>query len=523
MPPRKIRRPTDELYLRAFRRMATGSGDGKVEAAAPSRRVPDPRITQAQPAPAGGGPWAATLIVAASDSVHQESADFTCDGTDDQVEINDAIALLPNRGGRVLLLEGTYSITDSIQMIHWEMTLEGQGHAQEDWHWTGGATRLFVPNDTNAMFPIITDHVKSSTPPHPEGFWTGYAANLEPPYHPDNQGSIGPGRMGLAIKNLCIHGNGYNQSGYDATHFNHGIQWTNSTGNIENVTVIEPTGCGIVVFGAGNTNAVIRVKDCHVLGAFVHSYVVGLLTIVEGCSSDESGQDGYANDVYGAPYGAGIAIADSSSDVVVTGCIIRDCAGSGIRIVSDSFRIAIVGNVINGFSFNGSTALDYPGIICDGAGEGYQITGNVVWNGDGGGISVQSAGSPNASEIDIVGNYISDNGGPGIRLVYAENCNVKDNTLIADAFINYFGYDSPALYSGIQVEGDSYRNNIMGNIVRNKHVRDAHSWLTDYGITLDASTHDNWIVLNDLRDSGTAGSYQDLGTGNDDTSAGNLV
>jgi len=55
-----------------------------------------------------------TLIVAASDSELRCVPDYTCDGTADQVEINQAIAALPANGGSVMLLEGTFDLTDSI-------------------------------------------------------------------------------------------------------------------------------------------------------------------------------------------------------------------------------------------------------------------------------------------------------------------------------------------------------------------------------------------------------------------------
>jgi hypothetical protein len=68
----------------------------------------------------------ATFVVAASDSLDTEHADYVCDGTDDQVEINAAIAALPTAGGRVLLLEGTFNITGQIQPKA-NTTLMGQG------------------------------------------------------------------------------------------------------------------------------------------------------------------------------------------------------------------------------------------------------------------------------------------------------------------------------------------------------------------------------------------------------------
>ncbi|MCG2712620.1 MAG: right-handed parallel beta-helix repeat-containing protein [Candidatus Omnitrophica bacterium] len=65
-----------------------------------------------------GGDDAAIVarIVAASDSVDTTRADYVCDGTDDQVEIQAAIDDLGTNGGAVYLLEGTYNISASINL-----------------------------------------------------------------------------------------------------------------------------------------------------------------------------------------------------------------------------------------------------------------------------------------------------------------------------------------------------------------------------------------------------------------------
>ena len=63
----------------------------------------------------GGDHQTATFIVAASDSLHPERADYVCDGTDDQNEINNAInAVSTTRGGVIQLLEGTYYLSGQI-------------------------------------------------------------------------------------------------------------------------------------------------------------------------------------------------------------------------------------------------------------------------------------------------------------------------------------------------------------------------------------------------------------------------
>ncbi len=68
----------------------------------------------------------ATFVVAANDSLHKNMADYVCDGTADDVEIQAAIDALPAGGGEVVLLEGTYSITTNIVPCN-NMTLKGQG------------------------------------------------------------------------------------------------------------------------------------------------------------------------------------------------------------------------------------------------------------------------------------------------------------------------------------------------------------------------------------------------------------
>ena len=53
----------------------------------------------------------ATFVVAASDSLHKERADYVCLGVDDQVQIQAAIDALPANGGKISFAEGIYKIT----------------------------------------------------------------------------------------------------------------------------------------------------------------------------------------------------------------------------------------------------------------------------------------------------------------------------------------------------------------------------------------------------------------------------
>lgn len=69
----------------------------------------------------------ATIVVAASNSVDTSRADYVCDGTDDEVEINQAVDDLSSTGGTVKLLEGTYEISDTIVLDYDYINIVGNG------------------------------------------------------------------------------------------------------------------------------------------------------------------------------------------------------------------------------------------------------------------------------------------------------------------------------------------------------------------------------------------------------------
>lgn len=68
----------------------------------------------------GGGGGAAivptTFVIAASDSVDPNRADYKCNGTNDHEIIQQAIDALPFSGGGIVLLEGTYNLGDNIEV-----------------------------------------------------------------------------------------------------------------------------------------------------------------------------------------------------------------------------------------------------------------------------------------------------------------------------------------------------------------------------------------------------------------------
>lgn len=70
---------------------------------------------------------ATTLVVAASNSLHPRRADYTCDGTNDHIELQAAIDALPAYGGKIVLLEGSYLGDDTRVLVNKVgVTIEGQ-------------------------------------------------------------------------------------------------------------------------------------------------------------------------------------------------------------------------------------------------------------------------------------------------------------------------------------------------------------------------------------------------------------
>jgi hypothetical protein len=74
-------------------------------------------------------PWYdadSVMIVAASDSPNREGAHFQCDGTTDDITIQRALDTLPEAGGKVILREGTYRLTNAIMpKSHTDLEIHG--------------------------------------------------------------------------------------------------------------------------------------------------------------------------------------------------------------------------------------------------------------------------------------------------------------------------------------------------------------------------------------------------------------
>lgn len=90
-----------------------------------------------------------------------ETCDYLCTGTDDQAIINKALAALPSTGGTVILLDGTYSISNNISITKPYTTLQGTGASYISF--TAGYTITIGANNCTVRDINITGGGSSNT------------------------------------------------------------------------------------------------------------------------------------------------------------------------------------------------------------------------------------------------------------------------------------------------------------------------------------------------------------------------
>jgi hypothetical protein len=118
----------------------------------------------------GGGARTFTKIVAASDSLDATGADYTCDGTDDEVEIQSAIdAVNTAGGGTVLLLDGNYDIDTTSIVLKSNVVLKGMG-IEATVLKKNGSVSILVADSSNTNYAGVRnlkfDGLNSTTTTH---------------------------------------------------------------------------------------------------------------------------------------------------------------------------------------------------------------------------------------------------------------------------------------------------------------------------------------------------------------------
>ena len=349
-----------------------------------SRSEIDSKISVMEGGESGEGKRTARFTIGTTQSGWTaKDVDYLCTGTDDHVQINNALNALPAGGGEIVILDGTYNIEGAIHVAKDNTTLRGNGNAtvlkrmyNSDSTYTGNTARgLITLND----------------------------------------------KKGCRIENLYIDGN---KNDYDSVQ-NCGICLTSSSDNTITGNICNNDNRGIrLISSSSNTITGNVCNNNNNNGIYLSSSSSNTITsntcnnngfgiLLDSSSDNNTVTDNIcnnSNDNYG------IALTSSSSNTV-TGNICNNNS-RGIRLTSSSDNNAITGNTCNN--------NDYFGIYLSSSNSN-AITGNICNNNDDDGIHLISS-----SSNTITDNTCSDNNDCGIYL----NFSCRYNSMVGNVFVD---------------------------------------------------------------------------------------
>ena len=279
----------------------------------------------------------ARIVIGTSTSGWTEKdCDYLCDGTDDQEEIIQALNDLPATGGEVVILDGTYNITASINIPKDNVSLRGNGNATI-------LKRMYNSTDTDSG--------------------------------PTAKGVITlPEKSGCKIQDLQIDGN---KATY-ATNYNYGIYlYSSSTNTIISNTCTYNNDSGICL-SSSNNNTIIGNTCTYNNNVGIYLYLSSDNTITGNtcnnntyniCLSSSNNNTVTGNTCNNN--GTGIYLYLSSSNTV-TGNICNN-NNNGILLIASS-NTTITGNTcIRGTGQTSNYASDQYTIILAGPDNAYNL------------------------------------------------------------------------------------------------------------------------------------------------------
>ena len=326
-----------------------------------------------------------TEIIVATDG----SGDYNCDGTADEVEINEALSNLPSTGGIVLLKKGTYTVAGSIDILKSSVILQGEGKA----------TKIFLVNSGNVDIirigngtTIVNDCV---------------VENLMVDGNKANQTSLGAavviyGSSGTKALRNIVRGCRFTNCNLDALKL---IYADKSI--IQNNVIDENTGgAGIGIFSSSQSNDILgNVLIHNAYGVYSNSHynnVVGNIFV------DNPSYGVYLNGVVNcnvsgnwfgsvAFYQTGVYLAASAARNTITG----NTFYQPYRAILGAADANVIGNTING---NSIYLANQEAIYMQAGANQNTIVGNTIR------ATVQHAIRIRGSKNVISSNMLIDNG-----------------------------------------------------------------------------------------------------------------
>lgn len=397
-----------------------------------------------------------SLVIAAADATAEakSQADYVCDGTADNVEINTAIASYRHLGGRIQLTEGAYQLASAITLdsnIH----LCGSGF--------GTILRVADGQILNAVSAVD--------------------------------------KVGVTVSSLKIDGNKANTPDSGGTQTQCGIIYNEcEQSSIYNVWVTDVYDYGLHLYNGCSYCVIDACMADNTDMDGIGTYLNCSFCVISNCI----GHDCTVN---------GVNLEDGS-DCVVTGCTFYNCA-EGIQVSGTETRSAVTGNVCNGNGNNG-VYLNSPGsgnvifgnncnanakngidVVCN----DQTLNGNVCRGNTRTGINLY-----NSDRNTVSGNICENNGWHGIALdgcdyniILGNQCNNNDSgdTSTYNG-INLWDSDRNLVSNNICTGNNEYGINIGGPNCDNTKVNDniclgnATGQINDAGTSTDAD--DNMVA-----------------------------
>jgi len=433
----------------------------------------------------------ATKVVAASDASDdvKAAADYVCDGTADDVQIQAAIdALVAGGGGKVVLSEGEFSISSSIK-VDSNIHLSGAGL---------GATILKLADGADVDVIINSDITNGNTNIVLSDFSIdGNGANQ----------SVGQAYNGIElikVTNAIVRNVKVYDVGKDDTAVGVGIGFSTATsGSIEGCIAENNTHYGINVY-KGND---VRIVGCLSQNNGRHGFGVGgdasgdsKRITISNCIAYNNGRNGFwiRNTDYLTLVGS---IAFTNQDYMgvylsnvrystVADNVIHDCGQHGIFVEGTSMELVIASNKI---STTKQTQTSGDGIALSGVTKSI-VSGNSVEDGYAG-ISIISC-----SGITVANNHVANMERLGINTWRAQN-----STVIGNVVKNCGTAGVSGAQAGIQLNGDATTNNLYNVVVGNRCFDDQATKTQLYGIEEKGTSNYNLIEGNNVVGNKTVG------------------
>lgn len=404
-----------------------------------------------------------TKVIAASNTPGSPSADYVCDGTDDQVEINSAITALSATGGKIKLLAGTYTFgngaagTKDVLVNQNKITIEGEGRTNTI------INRGYNPSSTSdgALFIV------SAT-----------ASNFS--------------LKGVFIDNKKITYTNANNFGIYA-------QGSLANGFMEDVE-IDNSITHVYVFGGMNDYSITK---CIFYNATNESVYM-----------TSTGSALRCNVSYNYIYGAGtfgIRSSGGGNSNTFEGNTIASQTTNGIYTYACS-NSKYNGNFITGgqqgiyvttsssyntISFNTITACTAGGIVTTSSSEYNKITHNIIYSVTGDAISGNASGSSTADMLEITDNALYTPTGKGIGLLAVSKSIISRNKI--------YNAGGSGATNAIEISSNS-----DDNLISDNSIEDTAG--TGKAISVADSTCDNNILQNNHFKGTGATAINDSGT-----------